>query len=155
MPETPTYGDIKLWKHKGYELPQDAPLIIGALSRLIYYEMMIHLKPLPVILAGIRGTSRKGSPSLSREDAMMRLDKLWRVCGFGMSRLLRNPRTCLRRSLVLYRWCRMHGVECRLFVGVGKDKNALKGHAWISVYGQIYREDPLLLAREYTVMLEG
>ncbi|HUN54991.1 MAG TPA: lasso peptide biosynthesis B2 protein [Smithella sp.] len=144
-----------MWKHKGYELPQDAPLIIGALSRLIYYEIMIHLKPLPVILAGIRETSYEGSSLLSREDLILKLDKLWRVCGFGMVRLMRNPRTCLRRSLVLYRWCRMHGVECRLFVGVGKDNDALKGHAWISVYGRIYREDPLLLAREYTVMLEG
>jgi len=142
-------------KHKGYKLPQDAPLIIGALSHLIYYEMMIHLKPLPVILTEIRETSHAESSPLLQEEAMIKLDKLWRACGFGMARLLRNPRPCLRRSLVLYRWCRKHGVESRLFVGVGKDNDVLKGHAWISVNGQVYREDPELLAKEYTVMLEG
>jgi len=147
--------DTRLWKHKKYELPQDAPLITGALFRLLYYEMMIHLKPLPVILTGIREIGHEGSSPLSREEVMLKLDKLWRACGFGMARLLRNPRPCLRRSLVLYRWCRKNGVDSRLFVGVGKDKDVLKGHAWISVYGQVYREDPVSLAREYTVMLEG
>jgi hypothetical protein len=117
--------------------------------------MMIHLKPLPVILTGIREIGHEGSSPLSREEVMLKLDKLWRACGFGMARLLRNPRPCLRRSLVLYRWCRKNGVDSRLFVGVGKDKDVLKGHAWISVYGQVYREDPVSLAREYTVMLEG
>lgn len=144
-----------MWKHKGYELPRDVTLIIGALLRLIYYEMMIHLRPLPMILAGIREISHEGSSSLLQEEVMIKLDKLWRACGFWMVRLLRNPRPCLRRSLVLYRWCRKNGVDSKLFVGAGKDKDILKGHAWLNVYGHVYREDPVLLAREYVVMLEG
>ena len=31
----------------------------------------------------------------------------------------------------------------------------LKGHAWLYVYGHVYREDPVILAREYVVMLES
>ena len=143
-----------MWKYKGYELPQDVPLIIGALCGLLYYEMMIHARPLPNILAEISDMGdEKSSPVLTAE-VTVKLDKLWRSCGFWM-RFLRNPRPCLRRGLVLYHWCRKNSVNSKLTVGVGKDGDILKGHAWLYVDGHVYREDPVLLAREYTVMLEG
>jgi hypothetical protein len=144
-----------LWKYKGYALPQDVPLIIGALCGLLYYEMMIHWRPLPKILAEIRGMGDGGSSSILSAEVMVKLDKLWRACGFWMIRLLRNPRPCLRRGLVLYHWCRKNSVASKLAVGVGKDGDVLKGHAWLYVQGHVYREDPVLLAREYTMMLEG
>ena len=144
-----------MWKHKGYELPQDVPLIIGALCGLLYYEMMIHWRPLPKILAEIRGMGDEGSFSILSAEVTVKMDKLWRACSFWMLRLLRNPRPCLRRGLVLYHWCRKNSLDSKLVVGVGKDGNVLKGHAWLYVYGHVYREDPVLLAREYTVMLEG
>lgn len=147
--------DTALWKYKGYEFPQDAPLIIGAFLGLLYYEMMIHRRPLPKILAGIRGKCDGESSPLLPPEIMVKLDKLWRACGFWMVRLLRNQRPCLRRGLVLYHWCRKHGVDSKLVVGVGKDGDKLKGHAWLYVYGHVYREDPVLLAKDYTVMLEG
>lgn len=141
-----------MMEHKGYRLPQDLPLIFWALWRLVYYEIIIHRRPLPDILLEIRKIKASSPPP---EAAMIRLDKLWRACGFWMARLFRSPRPCLRRALVLYHWCRKHGIESRVFVGVGKDGDALKGHAWLSVAGRIYREDPLLLAKDYVVMLEG
>jgi len=143
-----------LWKHKGYELPQDAPLIIGTLCGLLYYEIMIHQSPLPNILAEIRGMGNGKSSPVSSAQALVKLDKLWRACGFWM-RLLRNPGPCLRRGLVMYRWCRKNSMESKLVVGAGKDGDVLKGHAWLYVQGHVYREDPVLLAKEYTVMLEG
>ena len=147
--------DTALWKYKGYELPQDAPLIIGALLGLLYYEIMIHWRPLPKVLAEIHKRGDGESSPLLPPEVMVKLDKLWRACGFWMIRLLRNQRPCLRRGLVLYHWCRKHGVESKLVVGVGKDGDVLKGHAWLYVYGHVYREDPVILAREYVVMLES
>lgn len=144
-----------MWKYKNYELPRDLPLILSALLWLIYYEIMIQSRPLPVIFAKIRETNVDASPALSTEQTDIILDKLWRACGFWMARVLKNPRPCLRRSLVLYRWCKKHGVESKVVVGVDKDGDVLKGHAWLYVHGQVYREDPALLARDYTVMLEG
>lgn len=144
-----------MWKYKGYELPQDVPLITGALCGLLYYEMMIYRRPLPKILADIRGLGGEESSPVLAADIMMKLDKLWRACNFWMMRILRSPRPCLRRGLVMYRWCRKNGLDSQLAVGVGKDGDVLKGHAWLYVNGQVYREDPALLAREYTVMLEG
>lgn len=147
--------DNTLWTYKGYKLPQDVPLIVGALFRLLYYEMMIHSKPLPEILAEIQGMGDRGTSPMLPADVMVKLDKLWRACGFWMFRFLKHQRPCLRRGLVLYHWCRENGVESKLAVGVGKDNDVLKGHAWLYVYGQVYREDPVMLEREYTVMLEG
>jgi len=137
-----------------YPIFQDG-LISGALCGLLYYEMMLHRRPLPIILAEIRGLGDGGSSTVSPAEAMVKLDKLWRACGFWMMRLLRNPRPCLRRGLVMYHWCRKNGLDSKLVVGVGKDGDVLKGHAWLYVNGHVYREDPVLLAREYTVMLEG
>jgi hypothetical protein len=142
-----------MMEHKGYRLPQDLLLIFWALLRLVYYEIIIHRRPLPEILREIR--EMKASSSPAPEAVMSHLDKLWRACGFWMERLFRSPRPCLRRALVLYYWCRKHGIESQVFVGVGKDGDVLKGHAWLSVYGQVYREDPTTLESDYVVMLEG
>jgi hypothetical protein len=144
-----------MWMHKGYQLPQDVPLIIGVLLWLVYYETAIHWKPLPKILEEIRKLGNKNRRSSLTDEATAQMDKIWRACGFWMLRLSWDPGPCLRRSLVLYRWCRENGLECKLFVGVGKDGDLLKGHAWLSVCGKVYREDPVGLAKEYVVMLEG
>ena len=144
-----------MWKYKGYDLPQDVPLIIGALWRLIYYEIMIRRKPLPKVLSKIRESGNGKTSQILPAKVMVKLDKLWRACGFWMRRLLKNPRPCLRRSLVLYHWCRKNGVDSKVVVGVDKNGDELKGHAWLCVYGHIYREDADSLAKEYTIMLEG
>lgn len=144
-----------LWKYKGYDLPPDVPLIIGALCGLLYYEMMLRRRPLPEILAEIRGLGDGGALSILPTEAEVKLDKLWRACTFWMVRFLRSPRPCLRRGLVMYRWCRKNGVDSKLVVGVGKDGDVLEGHAWLYVYGHVYREEPAILAQEYAVMLEG
>lgn len=141
--------------YKGYELPRDIGLITGALCALIYFEIMLRSKPLPEILADIRNTGGAASETITRADISVKLDKLWRACDFWLSRLWRNQRPCLRRGLVLYRWCRKNGVESKLAVGAAKDGDALKGHAWLYVQGEVYREDAARLAAEYTVMLEG
>jgi hypothetical protein len=143
------------WKYRGYDLPRDILLIIGGLCGLLYYERMLRLRPLPEILAGIRVMGDGGTSSISPAEAAVKLDKLWRACDFWMIRFLRKPGPCLRRGLVMYRWCRKNGLNSKLVVGVGKDGNVLKGHAWLYVDGRVYRDDPALLAREYTVMLEG
>jgi len=144
-----------LWKYKGYDLPQDVPLIVGALLRLIYYERLLHRKPLPGILAQIRNLDDGKPSSISPVEASAKLDKLWRACDFWMVRFLHHPGPCLRRGLVMYRWCRKNRIDSKLVIGVDKNGNVLKGHAWLYVDGRVYREDLASLAKEYTVMLEG
>ena len=144
-----------LWKYKGYDLPRDLPLIFGALAWLIYYEILIQSRPLPKILEGIREMPAIVSCVPPQAEVMSVLEKLWRACGFWMARVLKNPRPCLRRSLVLYSWCKKHGVKSKVVIGVDKENDILKGHAWLYVQGEAFREDAAELAKKYTVMLEG
>ncbi len=46
------------------------------------------------------------------------------------------PKTCLRRSLVLYRHLVRLGLDPELWVGVRKDGSELAGHAWVLLEGK-------------------
>ncbi len=144
-----------MWQYKGYDLPRDLPLIFCAFAWLVYYEIMIHFRPLPKILAQIREMPATVSCTPPQSEVMSVLDKLWRACGYWMARFLRNPRPCLRRSLVLYSWCTKHSVKSKVVIGVDKENDILKGHAWLYVQGEVFRENAAELAKNYTVMLEG
>jgi Transglutaminase-like superfamily len=59
------------------------------------------------------------------------------------TRILReNPenmgKMCLRRSLVMYRFLRMSGIAAVFYVGVRKEEQELKGHAWIEINGEYF-----------------
>lgn len=82
------------------------------------------------------------------------MDKIYRGVTFWMTRVVRSTRPCLRRSLVLYHWCALQGVNARVVVGVKKDGSDLKGHGWLSLGGQPYHEEAELL-EQYTVFIEG
>ncbi len=46
------------------------------------------------------------------------------------------PKTCMRRSLVLYRHLVRLGLDPELWVGVRKDGPELAGHAWVRLEGK-------------------
>lgn len=56
------------------------------------------------------------------------------------------PRTCLRRSLVLYRHLLRLGQDPELWVGLRKDGERLGGHAWVRLEGRILGEPPARVA---------
>jgi hypothetical protein len=82
------------------------------------------------------------------------MDKMWRGCNFFLYRILRTKKPCLRRTLVMYRWCCRHGVNAHAVVGVYREDKSLKGHSWLLVDGIPYRENEEEL-KKYTPMLEG
>ena len=47
---------------------------------------------------------------------------------------------CLRRSLALWAWLRLHGVDAEVQLGVRRDGHALLGHAWVSCGGHVIAE---------------
>ncbi len=55
------------------------------------------------------------------------------------------PKTCLRRSLVLYRHLVRLGKDPELWVGVRKDGGDLAGHAWVVLEGKPVGERPAAL----------
>jgi hypothetical protein len=49
---------------------------------------------------------------------------------------------CLHRSLALYQWLRCEGVRSELRIGVHKDRDELKAHAWIELAGCVVNDRP-------------
>lgn len=46
--------------------------------------------------------------------------------------------TCLKRSLILYKFLREKGVEVRINIGVKGDSEKIYGHAWLTLDGKLY-----------------
>lgn len=53
---------------------------------------------------------------------------------------------CLHRSLVLHRWLLRDGLASHLRIGVRKEGNLLRAHAWVEVDGRAVHEHPGALA---------
>jgi hypothetical protein len=49
---------------------------------------------------------------------------------------------CLHRSLALYRWLRCEGMRSELRIGVRKQGNELKAHAWVELSGCVINDRP-------------
>lgn len=49
---------------------------------------------------------------------------------------------CLHRSLVLHHWLRREGLPSELRIGVLKENEALKAHAWVELDGQVVNDRP-------------
>jgi hypothetical protein len=59
-----------------------------------------------------------------------------RVCGLPMFRTRAFPRSCLRRSLVLFRALTTMGYPATIHFGVRKQGDAFEGHSWVSLHGR-------------------
>jgi len=142
-------------EYRGFQFPRDLPLIMMASIQVLRYtlDLWVLKKPLPKLLDKIE----KRAGGLRRppeEKELETLHKIWRACGFFLCRCFRSHRPCLRRSLVLHAWARKRGIDTRFYLGVKKDASMLKGHAWLKLSGDPFRESRENI-REYKVMLEG
>jgi len=50
-------------------------------------------------------------------------------------------RSCLKRSMVLYRFLRIAGVPVKIKLGVQKNNGKLKGHCWLELGGKPYLQN--------------
>lgn len=138
--------------YRGYRFPKDAGLLTGLFFLLAYYSVMINFMPVPRILRGLSEIKKDGR-KITAADMMM-LDKMWRGCGFFLKRVFHTDKPCLRRTLVLYRWCRGQGLEARAVIGVCKEDGGIKGHSWLLIEGVPFNEEPADLEK-FMPMLEG
>jgi hypothetical protein len=53
---------------------------------------------------------------------------------------------CLHRSLVLHRWLRSDGLPSELRIGVRKENEVLRAHAWVELSGHVVYESPDVIA---------
>ena len=103
-------------------------LIVTLLLRMVSIPKMMRL-------LDPRKTSRKSLPRT----------KLVNFCSFWLGRETAFlQRSCLKRSLVLFRYLNMQAEPARFFIGVRKEDGELKGHSWIMINGKpLFPEDDL------------
>ena len=122
---------------------------------LIYYSILIRLLPIRKLLDLIErnrfGSDEKIGLGHPEEET---LGKIYRAATYFLRRVWRSERPCLRRTLILYRWCCRQGIPSRVMIGVRKEKGNLQSHAWFEVAGLPYKESKEHL-NTYTPILEG
>jgi hypothetical protein len=50
--------------------------------------------------------------------------------------------TCLKQSLVVFRLLCQRGITCNLRIGVRRESNQIKAHAWVEYQGEALNERP-------------
>ncbi len=96
--------------------------------------VIMHIKPLPEIL---KSWTPCRPPKLKEWDMskiIKYLDLFFKLRVPFFSR----RGTCLKRSLVLYKFLREKGVEVRINIGVKGDSEKIYGHAWLTLDGKLY-----------------
>ncbi len=138
--------------YKNYQLPQDMGLLTGLFFLTLYYSILLIFLPAPRII-GCFVKVMTDKHSASDQDRVV-LQKAWRACNYFLKRIFCSNKPCLRRTMVLYHWCRRHGVEAKLIVGFYKEGRELKGHSWLLLDGVPFNEDTEQL-KKYITVLEG
>jgi hypothetical protein len=142
---------VKIVQYRGYSLPRDLGIVVSVLVLLCYYTFLLRLRPLPVILERIRS----GGPKRSCTDKdLAELEKVWRGGSYFLRKLFGTDKPCLRRTLVLYRWCARRRLEAGAVIGVKKEGGELAGHSWLLLEGRPFKENEEEL-RQYVSVLEG
>lgn len=128
----------------------DAKLLGWGTYWLARYAWELRCTSPSTILADIRALPPTGRGQAKRED----LDKLWRWLRFIQTRIWRDHKPCLRRSLVLYRWCVLHGITAEVIIGVRRTPDGITGHAWLLLDGVPYQENENNL-EQFTCLIQG
>ncbi len=113
-------------------------LVLDAMVRLLgvrrSHEALQRLVPLRSFAPG------QGAPSEAEvAQVALALDR-------AAARVCRWSGRCLRRSLALWAWLRLHGVDVEVHLGVRREGQALMGHAWVSRDGHPIAESAELVA---------
>ncbi|MEI6157936.1 MAG: lasso peptide biosynthesis B2 protein [Atribacterota bacterium] len=117
-------------------------LSIKVFFLLIFYSFWLKVLSFPALVEKTeRFRNRSVDSHLPPDTVLLILENIWRECTFILRTLLRSPKPCLRRSLVLYHWCCMNGIDAQLVIGVKKVSSRPVSHAWIILQGHPLHED--------------
>jgi hypothetical protein len=139
--------------YKGYSLPLDLLLIVYSLWKILFYYFYIRKMPPGDLVESIRCRTAK-TVRTDSYGGLIKINKMHRAIGFLLVRVANYPRPCLIRSCVLFEEALKNGLEVQMFIGAKKEGRDLKGHSWITINNQPYRENREMLDN-YTVIASG
>ena len=116
--------------------------------------VLIRIVPLPALLRRISGRASTAlAESAWHPDDVANVAA--RVCGLPVFRTRAFPRSCLRRSLVLFRALTTMGYPATIHFGVRKKGDAFEGHSWVSLHGRPLAETGSVEAFSSLYSFEG
>lgn len=98
--------------------------------------VLIRLWPLPVLLARMTGQGSIAKPRTRAWDVDLVVGIVAAVSQLRVFQSRLFLRSCLRRSLTLYRALTRMGYPARIHFGVRKQGPSFLGHSWVTLYGR-------------------
>lgn len=135
--------------YKGFAFPADIALFPNTFGKIIYYYYQIRRKSPQDLLALLRNQTMESS-----RKGYIELEKMDRIIRFFLVGMLRYSRPCFIRSCILFEQAKRAGLNVEILIGVNRQDGQLKGHSWITIDGQPYRETAETV-NEYTIMMKG
>ena len=118
--------------------PADIFLFIRIFFSLLLLKMLLGMIKLPKLLRSLEPRKRTVINAA-------RIERISKFSDFFLHRILRSSNPCLLKSLILFRYLRMMGMDIKIAFGVKDESKGLQGHAWLVSNGSYYleKEDPL------------
>ncbi|PWB79131.1 MAG: hypothetical protein C3F08_07460 [Candidatus Methylomirabilota bacterium] len=121
--------------------PESFRLFGWSLLTIFAAAFLVRTRRLPSLLRYLsRPTHTDAGQKVRQEPDLRSLDRVRRYSHTIITRLLRSQHPCLLRSLVLYRYCRKHGVPAAIHYGVRSGADGLEGHSWVTLDGTPFGE---------------
>ena len=143
-----------MWQYRGFQFPQDLWILIRVVYLTFFYTLLLNRKSFQQVLERLPQGCQKTNAehAVDQQDYIM-LDKIWRGTSFVLCHILRTDKPCLRRTLVLYHWFCSSNHNIKASVGVCKENNMLRSHAWLIINGVPFRENHAELEK-YSPIIE-
>jgi len=122
--------------------PLGALFFLNDFLLLIDYSCLLRFFPFNKVIERIEKLKNHKNTSQPLSDkGYFTLNVIWKDCTKILNSIFSSKKPCLRRSLILYRWCCQNNIDAQLIIGVKKDGLKLISHAWLSVQGKPFREE--------------
>lgn len=127
----------------------DLALIARASVDLIRIDGVLRRSGFQEMLATLDSIPTRESETLTRGDVQRARRYGRRIALAARANLPRAK--CLHRSLVLHMWLRNEGLPSDLRIGVRKDGDTLRAHAWVEIAGSTINDSARSL-RSFSVL---
>lgn len=131
-------------------LPRNLGLFVWASVSLLAISVALNRHPLPAVLMRL-SRGEPGQPPSPPAEAIEGTRRLRRYLNFLLLSVLRTSRPCLRRTLVLFAYCRRAGLPVQIHIGVRPDRCSIQSHAWLTLNGNLFQEDPAAVSGLETI----
>jgi len=127
-----------------FKQPENILLFIQVFFFLSALRILLETMKLPRLLEFLETNRRMAADT-------EKIELIFKFTNFMLHKVFRSQNPCMLRSLLLFRYLNMMGLDMKIAFGVKPEADKLKGHAWLIHEADYFleSEDP---TREYEVV---